>query len=251
MVVRFPQSMHQVPGGTRQIDEVTSHIDIMPTILGFAGFDQAQRDAIQQRLSQGKPTPALAPVGADLSRLILGLDEAIVDPRSDSGAEREGVLFITHDTITEGLPQRGGPAATPAIASNEVTMYEVYEALVQAVSAPATADGPALYPGSVVQPNLVNAYISKDGWKFVRYFGPSVAEGEEPIAEQYELYDLNEDPAEQHNLLVFDAAGSDFPTPTPAQNLPEDYDYQPLRIIERAKQMEAALRALEKDMLEP
>lgn len=42
MVVRFPTDRHLVPGGLMQVGDPTSHVDILPTVLGLAGIDETQ-----------------------------------------------------------------------------------------------------------------------------------------------------------------------------------------------------------------
>ena len=244
MVVRFPKSIHLVPGGTRQVDDPTSHVDILPTVLGLAGVDATQRRETQKALHETHAKSYL-PVGADLSRLLLNEAKTITDPVT--GSEREGVLFMTHDTITE--PLAGDPGATTDITDEEqeLTSYDVYLAVVERLR----AGGPRfpdevekLASGSVRQPCLVHSVVSQDRWKLVRYFAPS--ETTPMVDDQHELYDLNTDPTEQYNLLVFDAS---FPTPVELDGLPEDQRHPGLQIDTKARELMTLLTRLEDQML--
>lgn len=227
-IVRFPQKRHQVPGGMRQISDPTNHADILPTILGLAGIDGDERNKIQQTLSASHKR-TLTPVGADLSGLILGTEKKIYD---EAGKEREGVLFMTHDTISEPISKE---VAETDIESEDqdLTSYDVFLRAVEEV-------GDVIEPGSVIHPCLVHSVVHKDNWKLVRYFGPEDNDEDN----QFELYDLNTDPNEQHNLLVFDGA---YPTVIPL--IPEKQTLSTSEIEEKAGNMMVLLTKLEKEKL--
>ncbi len=243
MVVRFPKSFHRVPGGLRQVDDPTSHIDILPTILGLAGIDGEQRLVTQQALRQTH-SKSYMPVGADLSQLLLGREQTIEDPAT--GQEREGVLFMTHDTIS--APLDGDLDATTDIddPTTELTAYDVYLEVIRQLKL-----GGDRYPeevtkleeGSVREPSLVHSVVSQDRWKLVRYFAPDSA-GD--IADQYELYDLNTDPNEQYNLLVFNEP---FPTVVQLDTLPEEQRHPQFAIADQADTLMTLLTRLENQML--
>lgn len=84
--------------------------------------------------------------------------------------------------------------------------------------------------------------MSRDGWKLVRYFSDveALEEGDE-----YELYDLETDPNEQYNLLVFHG---EFPTVV--DPIPEGQSLDAGQIAAKAREMKALLMGLEKRMLE-
>ncbi|NKB60697.1 MAG: sulfatase-like hydrolase/transferase [Gammaproteobacteria bacterium] len=213
LVARFPLSMHQVPGGLKQEDTLTSHIDLFPTILGLAGADEAALKVIHKMVEADfqKEHPIKAnvqmPVGDNIAPLIRGEAEK-VDRKHD------GVLFITHDTIT-------APFASQEDEEGErPTQYEVYKAAVKVLRdrskvGDRTREHPEevkyLSEGSVRQPNHVNCVVDNENWKLVRYFEPldkglnrKLDSADYENNNQYELYDLNEDATEQRNLLIYD-----------------------------------------------
>lgn len=193
VVVRFPKvtvtsDCHSEPA---QLDILSSHLDILPTVLGFAGVDAEQRRSIGAELAMNRPVPPLP--GVDLSGIIeraLTDDRAAVPVIEPDGEVREGVLFITDDEITAPLP--------PSRTAQEKRSYEefaVYQAVVEAVREGRGKGPVALAPGSVKQPNHVRCVRTRD-WKMARYFDPS---GKAP--QEWEMYDLRNDPNEAVNLV--------------------------------------------------
>ena len=206
MIVRFPMSLHQVPGGLKQItDVVTSHVDILPTILNLSGIVEKQMSVFKANLME-KHAYVLDPVGKSLAPLIFG-------ESSDINAfkqEREGVLFITHDTITEPLNLDTGNSSTEEENSltdteeeeNSLTSYQVFQAAVETLRLNKSEQYPdevsSLTSGSISQPSLVHCFMTNDNWKLVRYFdNPNNYNSNN----QFELYDLNTDPTEKNNLV--------------------------------------------------
>jgi arylsulfatase A-like enzyme len=187
VVVRFPKTGDRVEADPTQIDALTSHIDILPTVLGLAGVDGDEREAISARMAANRPVPPLP--GVDLAPLIKGETDVVIEP---DGRPRQGVLFITDDEITAPLP----PSRSP---QDEKSMqeFEVYKAIVDTVihGTPGNAPVPQLAPGPVRQPNHVRSVRTKD-YKLSRYFDPS---GQE--AQEWELYDLANDAIEAFNLV--------------------------------------------------
>ncbi|HEY2069713.1 MAG TPA: sulfatase-like hydrolase/transferase [Rhizomicrobium sp.] len=180
-----------IPGltGMRQIDELTSHVDILPTILGLAGIDNAKRRHLSARLAENRPVPPLP--GADLAPVIEGISGEIHEP---DGSKREGVLFITDDEITAPLPFMRDEHNV-----HSEKQYEVYKAMVTSVQTGSDGKGPVpgLASGSVCQPNHVRCVRTKE-YKLARYFDPSGTE-----SDQWEMYDLANDPNEMVNLVQY------------------------------------------------
>ncbi|MBX3713759.1 MAG: sulfatase-like hydrolase/transferase [Lysobacter sp.] len=198
-------SVRDVP---RVVTAQTSHIDILPTLLKLAHATDAHIEHARRELSK---THAAGPLpGADLKPLLRSEQRIVSGPViGPDGQPRSGVLFVTDDMITEPLPHDADPHNLQSW-----QQYAVYAATVDLLRTP-PAEGesrpyvPALSPGAVPQPAHVRALRSGQ-WKLVRYCDPW---SERPVPDQWELYDLANDPIEATNLLVHDAA---FPTVIPA-----------------------------------
>jgi arylsulfatase A-like enzyme len=172
----------------RQCDALTSHVDILPTVLGLAGIGPEKRAKIADTLSETRPVPTLP--GVDLAPLIRG-EWAPNEVIESDGRHRQGVLFITDDEITAPLP----PSDTVQ-GKRSYQEFEVYRMTVDAVR-DGTGGKPAveLAPGAVKQPNHVRCVRTMD-YKLARYLDPRGKE-----ADQWEMYDLKHDPNEAINLV--------------------------------------------------
>ncbi len=169
-------------------DAPTSHVDIVPTLLAAAGIDESIAAAVLRRdFSEVHPLP-----GTDLM--------PVVDDPSHADRDR-AVYLMTNDNMLEGDSGASGVARrlkrttrpplplrinTPAhVASN-------FEGLVRRV------DG-TLW-------KLVRVFDDPATWTEpgVRHLATSGGPGpdtyrSEPLPDQWELYDLDNDPIEAHN----------------------------------------------------
>lgn len=217
----------------------TSHIDLLPTLLGLAGCDAERREEIRARLSMTHPAPPLP--GADLTPVIQAGGGPVIGP---DGKERTCVLFVTDDMITEPLPRDDDP-------HNRLgwQQYEVFLATVDRLrSEPHGPVGhpyvPELSPGPVVQPCHVRA-LRSGPWKLVRYCDPW---SERPVSDQWELYHLQADPTEQCNLLVHQIAD---PTVIPEDQIPAGLGMDRTQVQETARQLHRELNDQEGKLLSP
>ncbi|MCI1693381.1 sulfatase-like hydrolase/transferase [Aneurinibacillus aneurinilyticus] len=180
----FPQHKH--------FHALTSHVDLLPTMLGLANVDiEVIKDRLQSKFSEIRPF-----VGRDLTPFILGKNQITI--------ANEPIYFMTDDDVTRGQHQIN-PLGEP-------------------------------YP-SVIQPNHVESVITplhRDGkrelWKLSRYFdnvqfwshpgikdetsqpiwGPAFEQEPhwmtqvktKPEHDEYELYNLTDDPLETCNLAL-------------------------------------------------
>lgn len=184
---------------------VTSHVDIVPTLLGLAGIDiQAAQAALEATHTE---THAL--VGRDLSAVVRGTAPA-------SSGDDEAIYFMTEDRILEGQQQ------TAAIARNAPVLARFLPTAYDSVR-----DGPSCIEGVVAYHDsgtTGGGAAQRRRWKLARYFDdpdlwshpgrydeyryqepPRAGELErrtEPLAEEIELYDLDADPCEACNLAA-------------------------------------------------
>lgn len=224
----------------------TSHIDVLPTLLGLAGATAEQIARARRTLSKTHPAAALP--GANLAELIAPEHRPAQGPirgpvLGPDGTARTAVLFATDDMITEPLPRDDDPHN---VASWQ--QYAVYEATLELLRTPSQEGEPErpyvpeLAPGPVKQPAHVRALRSGD-WKLVRYCDPWSAK---PVPDQWELYNLAVDPIEVVNLLIFNA---EFPTVIAASSLPAGLTSA--EVAEAAKRLGEELKRQEALLLSP
>lgn len=161
----------------------TSHIDLMPTILGLAGIDHA---AVRRELAENH-SEARALVGRDLSGVVHGT----------TAAADEAIYFMTDDNVEIGT-QMVNPVT--GLAYNAIIQPKHVETVITRL--------PALTGDAV--------------WKYSRYFdNPRFAVGQagnpdnitvaRGIPDEFECYNLSEDALEVSNLM-----SPICPTPLPA-----------------------------------
>ena len=223
----------------KQCDALTSHIDLLPTILGFAGVEEEGRQLIRRHLRIRNEVPE--PVGCNLAPLIekVGARATPEPPENEpallaDGTPRKGVLFITDDEITAPLEE---PPGDPHSFKNE-NEYEAYKIAVNQVAAELENEGKQpIAEGSVIQPNHVRCVITA-GHKLARYCDP-----EGNVDDEWEMYNLVHDPNEVDNLLAYDQ-----PFPTAASNLPP-WAESAAAVEATARELRALLDELEATML--
>ena len=163
----------------REIQQPTSSIDLLPTLLGLAGLCESR---VRRSLEDAGITEVPSLPGADLSPHVRGFRSGKI--KGPDGRRREGVFFMTSDTITAKGPNPDAPK--PA-------QYEMFLANVEA----RISQGHDIQPGSVCQPNNVRAFCTGD-WKIARYVDTNGVE-----ADEWELYCLTSDPVEAVNLVDY------------------------------------------------
>ncbi len=249
VVVNLPKSeTNNQDKEPKQIKELTSHIDIAPTLLGLVGATPDNIEEIRKEL--GNEVPKF--VGADLSKIIRDKDEKIKNCLGiNIEGHRDAILFTTSDMITEPIdynPEHEVPS------ENQMTDYDVYlEAVDNYIG---YADGrpdfsndqikrlKRLRPGAIIQPAEVHC-VRKNNLKLVRYrdyHNPS-----DQSKFQWELYDLSEDPTEVRNLLKYntdieneprfvanlpDVKGTKWTTTEKIENKAEELYIKMLELIE-------------------
>ena len=217
-VVSSPR-VNPSPDTMVDIDKVTSHIDLLPTLLGLAGYNKADQAALQPLILGHEVYPL---PGRDLSGLISG-DESV------QADDAEGVLFVTQDDITLPTDRSSLPAT-----------FTAYLKIVDEAIAKGKQN---TNPGPIAQPNHVYAYC-EEGWKLVRYIDGRRSEGGSPDPatyepDQWELYDLSQDPAETINLVSWQQGE---PVPEP-QRIPAGWQLDERELVASLEQLRVKLAA--------
>ncbi|CAN1498967.1 AslA Arylsulfatase A and related enzymes [Mycobacteriaceae bacterium] len=180
--------------GPRVIDAPTSHVDIVPTLLGAAGIDvHAMAETLRESFSEVHPLP-----GRNLMPVVDG----------SPADEDRAVYLMTRDNMLEGdsgasglgrrLKQTVKPPAPLRIRIPAHTAAN-FEGIVLRV-----ADGAA--PGGADHLwKLVRSFDDPSTWTEpgVRQYAANGPGGDayrtSPLDDQWELYDLTADPTEAHN----------------------------------------------------
>ncbi len=202
----------------KHVHQLTSHIDVLPTLLGLAGYDETKRE----QLGKAIPDQTYEPLpGANLAPVI---HDPSLPVKTANGHDRRGVLFMTDDTITQYL---AGEQAPPA--------YEVFRTEVDNLR----NAGLNLAPDSVREPCHIRCARTSE-WKLVKYWDPT-----RHHPNQWELYYLVEDLYEQYNLVSWKAGE---PVPEPGR-IPPGWKLTANELDESLKRMRALLVELEETYL--
>jgi arylsulfatase A-like enzyme len=150
---------------------LTSHADLVPTLLGFCGVDVEA--AAQELVRSHTETRRL--VGRDLSAVV----------RGGGHVEPEPVFFITYDNVSQGLSQITGRRQWEAVCTpnqvqtviveidGEIWKYTKYG-----------QDIPTPYSGQITNPNI-----------------DAIIGDKQDVRCEYEMYNITCDPYEQTNLV--------------------------------------------------
>ena len=184
--VPFIVSSPLLPGGPRELDVPTSHADLIPTLLGLTGIDHDQALArLCADHSEARPL-----VGRDLS-------EAVRAVKPETGSEP--VLFMTDDEISEG--SEFSKKVSPQGIARMARLYSTIEQPnhIETVIAEVEVDGEQhLVKFSRYHDNP--QFWTIPGERDERLRGRKTITVTEPEPDEYELYDVTEDPLEERNL---------------------------------------------------
>lgn len=178
------------------VDSITSHIDLLPTLLGLAGVDPAQ---LLPEVSIGH-SDTLPLVGRNLQPLVLGTVARVSDP----------IYFMTDDDPSRGLNQENfyGIAYDSVVQPNhiesviveingEVWKYSRYFDNPQFWSDPDPMTGPSKDVVITIEEGLdVPGEEPVTGTKRVKI---------EPAPGEFEMYNVTQDPLELRNLAGLSA----------------------------------------------
>lgn len=189
-LIHHPQLFQQ----QRHCHTLTSHVDLLPTMLGLANADiAAVQKQLQSRFSEVRPL-----VGRDLSPLVL--EPNLPPPAS------EPVYFMSDDDVTRGQHQVNpwGEPYTSVIQPNhvETVVAELeWNGQKQLWKLSRYFDNPQFWS----HPGIKDETAVSVGQEGVKVTQVKTA----PVPDEYELYLLSEDPLEVRNL-----AHPSFATPS-------------------------------------
>ncbi len=168
---------------SKQANMLTSHVDLIPTLLGLAGIDQkAAQKSLRKTHSQARPL-----VGRDLSGVITG--------KVNPDVSTSPIYFMTDDEVSSGLHQ-----------TNQVT-GKPYTSVVQ-----------PNHVETVIADLRTNKNDELQIWKYSRYFDNpqfwtkpfqydvNIKDGKpvkttKPQKPEFEMYNVSQDKLEQINLM--------------------------------------------------
>lgn len=185
------------PGLFRQprvTDRLTSHVDILPTLLGLAGIDPAP---ILERFSAGY-SDARPLVGRDLSTLLLG---GVLPPSIE-----EALYFMTDDDPSRGIDQ----ATATGIDYRSVVQPNHLETVIARLGGKVWKytryfDNPEFWsspgtPGQIGVEDVVSLQSqptpASEGAYVIDY---RMTVKKTPLPDEYEMYDVTDDPMELRN----------------------------------------------------
>lgn len=174
------------------VDSLTSHIDVLPTLLGLAGL---KSEPIRQQLAASF-TEAVPFVGRDLTPLVTGTVSGLVDP----------VFYATDDDMSRGLDQfnwMGYPYASVVQPNHIQTVITTMNGSQWKLSRYFDSAQFWTSPGSVAAGcGKDNAYKPLGALKRPGVYQVMVEQviKTTPFADQYEMYNVTDDPLEISNL---------------------------------------------------
>ncbi|MGO8860517.1 MAG: sulfatase-like hydrolase/transferase [Acidimicrobiales bacterium] len=162
----------------------SSHVDLIPTLLGLAGIDVERAAAgVAARHDEAQPLP-----GRDLSAIVRGT--------TDSASIESPIYFMTEDDVTRGVTQVNILSGAP---------FEPVAPPINIESVLATL--PTGEGGARELWKLNHYYERLDDWYAAQGIAPNpfLAPAAEP---EWELHNLTADPEERHNRTFEDPAAA-------------------------------------------
>jgi arylsulfatase A-like enzyme len=195
--IHVPLIIHnkQLFGGSESVEMLTSHLDLLPTMLGLAGADMAEIQEIVSR-DHAEVQPL---VGRDLSPLVLG--------EGDPERAGEPLYFMTDDDVTRGLDQVNwlGWQYNSVIQPNHV------ETVIATFEAPGGGkeiwkysryfDNPQFWTNPGVEDDVMIEIGDRISvWGGLKAAVCDTIQKTNPDADELEMYNVTSDPYEENNL---------------------------------------------------
>ncbi len=153
----------------------TSHVDLIPTLLGLAGIDIEEAGAaVAAHHSEAQPLP-----GRDLSGLVRGsaVEATVASP----------IYFMTEDDVTRGVTQTNILNGTP------------FDALSPPINIESVLTTLPTGPSGTAELWKLNHYYERiDEWYAAQGIAPNPFSAP-PAEPEWELHNLTVDPEERHN----------------------------------------------------
>lgn len=182
------------------VDMPTSHIDLVPTLLSVAGIDQSTvADRLRQTFTEVHPLP-----GRDLS--------PVIDDPHAADATRSVYIqtrdnMLEGDTGASGLGRRLGRTTRPPRPLRIQVPAHVGASFEGVVVRVANAHGGSGHIWKLVRTFDDPSTWTEPGVQHLAADGPGgVVHRTVPLPDQWELYDLDDDPIEAHNRCHDDSA---------------------------------------------
>lgn len=194
--LRVPLIFSHPSVSPRSVDMVSSHVDLLPTLLGLAGVDVA---GIRQSLANTH-TETQALVGRDLTPVLLGN----VDPATLAA---DPIYFMTDDEVSRGTNQDnflGIPYAAVAQPNHVEAIVAQYDGKLWKYTR--YFDSPQYWstPGTVgagAGDSILKEVVPE--LRIGEYTVPcQISNKNTPLPEEHELYNLTNDPTELSNLYA-------------------------------------------------
>jgi hypothetical protein len=181
--------------GHQSVKMLTSHVDLLPTMLGLAGADMNKIEKIVSR-DHAEVQPL---VGRDLSPLILG----------EGHPERAGepLYFMTDDDVTRGLDQVNwlGWEYNSVIQPNHVeTVIATFEGSgggKEIWKYSRYFDNPQFWTDPGIKDDVMHEFGPQDPvWGKIKAAVCETTQKTNPVPDEFEMYNVTLDPLEEHNL---------------------------------------------------
>ena len=204
-MVRVPFIFHnpELFAGHETSDMITSHADLLPTMLGLAGLDE---ESLARELRKSH-TQVRSLVGRDLSGVLLGQTDG-----SSASSGAGAVYFMTDDQPFKGLNNISARGSQYAPVNQPNCVESVITYLPTGAGGAKERwkytrywDNPLFWTSPNVQDvqtivaGTVNASGSKTATTVVKQVNPGPGQIAPP-ADQFEMYNVTRDPAELTNL---------------------------------------------------